>query len=161
MPTDHVSGDNALPSPALPYPSRGKNHTAPAKGIFGWVSTPPDNLTPEQRLFYDNYDPMEGVTTASVLGGFFVFVCLIVVYKTKMKPKWKERRKKLYNTPATRSEVESSFSHIHKDFECIPLQTMRGCDDEEEDDIYYLDEYGNYVFPLSPTLPGSCSCPHR
>ena len=122
------------------------------------------NLSPDAKAFYDKYDPMEGVTTASVLSGFFVFCCLTVLYKTKCKPMWKERNKRLYNTPATHSEIESTFSHLHKDFECIPLQTMHGGGgtvDDDDDDIYYLDEFGNYVFPLSPTLPGTCSCPHR
>ena len=41
-------------------------------------------------------------------------------------------------------------------FECIPLQSV--CNEEEDDDdIYFLDEYGNYVFPLQNE--GSCSCP--
>jgi hypothetical protein len=44
-------------------------------------------------------------------------------------------------------------------FECIPLQSV--CNEEDNnDDIYFLDEYGNYVFPVSsPTIQGSCSCP--
>ena len=33
-----------------------------------------------------------GVNTACVLGGFFVFVCLLVLYKSKLKPMWKERQ---------------------------------------------------------------------
>ncbi len=43
-------------------------------------------------------------------------------------------------------------------FECIPLQSV--CNEEDNDDIYFLDEYGNYVFPVSssPTVQGSCSC---
>ncbi len=45
----------------------------------------------EIRDFYKNYDPMEGVLTAVVLGGFFAFVCLLVMYKTKCKPMWKNR----------------------------------------------------------------------
>ena len=45
-------------------------------------------------------------------------------------------------------------------FECIPLQTVCNDDDTDNDDIYFLDEFGNYVFPVStPTIPGSCSCP--
>ena len=45
-------------------------------------------------------------------------------------------------------------------FECIPLQSV--CNEEDtSDDIYFLDEYGNYVFPVSTpnTIQGSCSCP--
>ena len=81
--------------------------------------SPPPHLYPisaDELDFYGQYDAMEGVTTAGVLGGFFVFVCLLVVYKTKLKPMWKERRRRLHNTPATRSaaDMASSFSHLHK-----------------------------------------------
>jgi hypothetical protein len=34
-------------------------------------------------------------------------------------------------------------------------------EDSDEDDIFYLDDYGNYVFPLSSSLAGTCSCPQR
>jgi hypothetical protein len=34
-------------------------------------------------------------------------------------------------------------------------------EDSDEDDIFYLDDYGNYVFPLSNSLAGTCSCPQR
>ena len=139
--------------------------------------------------FYKNYDPREGIVTAIVLGGFFIFVSLLVLYKTKCKPMWKNRRKRLTNTPVTQSVVEGdSVGRCHFDFpsgcdevpaavvvdeedevdvtcdddfgfECIPLQTVCN-DDEDNDDIYFLDEFGNYVFPVStPTIPGSCSCP--
>ena len=30
-----------------------------------------------ESRFYAAYDPTEGITTASVLGGFFVLVCLL------------------------------------------------------------------------------------
>lgn len=148
----------------------------------------------ELELFYRTYDPKEGIVTAIVLGGFFVFVSLLVLYKTKCKPMWKNRRKRLTNTPVTQSVVEGdsfgggggmngslSFPYpsngdpgapvIIEDettfnceedfgFECIPLQPVCNDDYDDEDDIYFLDEYGNYVFPLStPTIPGSCSCP--
>eukprot|EP00090_Calanus_glacialis_P038643 TRINITY_DN67371_c0_g1_i1.p1 TRINITY_DN67371_c0_g1~~TRINITY_DN67371_c0_g1_i1.p1 ORF type:complete len:950 (+),score=100.15 TRINITY_DN67371_c0_g1_i1:2-2851(+) len=121
------------------------------------------DMTPKQAKFYGKYDSTEGITTAFVLGGFFVFVCLLVVYKTKLKPMWKERHAKRHDTtPATRSEMNSSFSHLHKDFECIPLQTIHNedCEELNEDDIYYADEFGNYVFPIMSPQPGSCSCPH-
>ena len=46
-------------------------------------------------------------------------------------------------------------------FECIPLQSV--CNEEDSnDDIYFLDEFGNYVFPVSSSpnnVQGSCSCP--
>ena len=141
----------------------------------------------ELDAFYRNYDPREGIVTAIVLGGFFVFVSLLVLYKTKCKPMWKNRRKRLTNTPVTHSVVEgdSLGGRCHLDFpsgledvttrdecdvnvtcddedfgfECIPLQTVCN-NDEDNDDIYFLDEFGNYVFPVStPTIPGSCSCP--
>jgi len=137
--------------------------------------------------FYKNYDPREGIVTAIVLGGFFVFVSLLVLYKTKCKPMWKNRKKRLTNTPVTHSVVEGDSLggrcnldfpsglddvtardecdvHVTCDdedfgFECIPLQTVCN-EDEDNDDIYFLDEFGNYVFPVStPTIPGSCSCP--
>lgn len=148
----------------------------------------------ELELFYKTYDPKEGIVTAIVLGGFFVFVSLLVLYKTKCKPMWKNRRKRLTNTPVTQSVVEGdsfgggangslSFPYptgldsgapiIIEDettfnceedfgFECIPLQPVcnDNYDEDDDDDIYFLDEFGNYVFPLStPTIPGSCSCP--
>ena len=47
--------------------------------------------TREEAEFYSSYKPMEGVMTALVLGGFFVFVCLLVLYKTQCKPMWKNR----------------------------------------------------------------------
>ena len=46
----------------------------------------------EEAEFYSSYKPMEGVMTALVLGGFFVFVCLLVLYKTQCKPMWKNRQ---------------------------------------------------------------------
>ena len=46
----------------------------------------------EEDEFYGTYKPMEGVMTAFVLGGFFVFVCILVLYKTQVKPMWKNRQ---------------------------------------------------------------------
>ena len=142
---------------------------------------------------------MEGALTAVVLGGFFAFVCLLVMYKTKCKPMWKNRRKRLTTTPATASVAEidenqqqltnpggavvvngaggppviqqqfendeCQFDEEIEDegdfgFECIPLQSVCN-EDDTDDDIYFLDEFGNYVFPLSSpnNVQGSCSCP--
>ena len=145
----------------------------------------------EIKEFYKNYDAMEGALTAIVLGGFFAFVCLLVMYKTKCRPMWKNRRKRLTTTPATASVAEIDGDtglpggipgslpnppviqqEFHEgcqfdpaedleeeeeyNFECIPLQSV--CNEEEnDDDIYFLDEYGNYVFPLQNE--GTCSCP--
>ena len=179
----------------------------------------------ELTKFYENYNAMEGVVTALVLGGFFAFVCLLVLYKTKCKPMWKNRRKRLTNTPATTSmidensvcppgvngtmptvdvvdtdpggiEAEDEYSdnedhhycdnpdclggdsdgyHHHLDpggggscddddlaYECIPLKSVfTGIEgdegDEEEEDIYFLDEFGNYVFPVSSPAPTAAS----
>jgi hypothetical protein len=153
--------------------------------------------TPE-ACFYKSYDPLEGAMTAIVLGGFFAFVCLLVMYKTKCKPMWKNRRKRLTTTPATASVAEAADEVSHQlnpagppviqqqgqgqfddlndqcqflgeecddfeddfGFECIPLQSV--CNEEDSnDDIYFLDEFGNYVFPVSSpnNVQGSCSCP--
>ena len=167
--------------------------------------------------FYRDYNIMDGAVTAIVLGGFFAFVCLLVVYKTKCKPMWKNRGKRLTTTPATASVADNPMSQsgmagdgqdslnqgnnskkgslgmlpldgknsecdrdedpsyrecegdceqcmdeeheppddAFDDFECIPLQTVN-CSEEDDDDIFFLDEFGNYVFPFStPTsLPG-------
>ena len=54
----------------------------------------PADLTCKQETFFAKYEPMEDVNTAGVLGGFFVFVCLLVLYKSKLKPMWKERHSK-------------------------------------------------------------------
>ena len=179
----------------------------------------------ELHKFYRNYNPMEGVLTAVVLGGFFAFVCLLVVYKTKCKPMWKNRKKRLTNTPATHSmnennehqpqcgpsvtvngirrtsfmddldekvegdeEEEEDEEDGSCEYECIPLKSVFTSssrvshgeggqlalrpgaeeDEEEEGDIYFLDEFGNYVFPLTSPVVGasggseavaSCSCP--
>ena len=155
-----------------------------------------DRQTTPEACFYEKYDPLEGAMTAIVLGGFFAFVCLLVMYKTKCKPMWKNRRKRLTTTPATASVAEAADEVSHQlnpagppviqqqgqfddlndqcqfleeqcddfeddfGFECIPLQSV--CNEEDSnDDIYFLDEFGNYVFPVSSpnNVQGSCSCP--
>jgi len=182
------------------------------------------NVSSQVNRFYSNYEPMEGVITAVVLGGFFAFVCLLVIYKTKCKPMWKNRRKRLTNTPATQSmadgneasfvppsvpcgrgidmlapviedgqvegccvyydeegdeeEDEDQYEDLgdQYEFECIPLRSVftggggggavdNGIGrDDEEGDIYFLDEYGNYVFPVAEASSGNflaatpCSC---
>lgn len=171
----------------------------PSSPIF--MRSPASTLSPKQlkdlelERFYQNYDPMEGLLTAVVLGGFFAFVCLMVVYKTKCKPMWKNRKKKLTNTPASMSVNNESFKANSSrttpgggaptlpnatcepyeeeeeefEFECIPLKSVftgggdedEDSDPEADDDIFFMDEYGNYVFPVpsSPgTVAGSCSC---
>ena len=173
-----------------------------------------NDLNAKQANFYSKYDSTEGVTTAVVLGGFFVFVCLLVVYKTKLKPLWKERiaRRQCSSPNAHRSDLARSLTqpglhketlahvclsnlsykyhqHQHllylqwrvlscllfvdlsgnmtkliiKDFECIPLQTLHNetCATLADDEIFYSDEFGNFVFPIVQQEPGSCSCPHR
>ena len=73
----------------------------PTLGLGGGVhKTPVPNripfatLSPERarqheiEQYYKNYDAMDGLVTAIVLGGFFAFVCLLVIYKTKCKPMW-------------------------------------------------------------------------
>jgi hypothetical protein len=78
---------------------------------------PSDKVLREMDLrnFYKNYDAMEGALTAVVLGGFFAFVCLLVMYKTKCKPMWQNRRKRLTTTPATASvgELDSNNHDMH------------------------------------------------
>ncbi|CAB4064516.1 unnamed protein product [Lepeophtheirus salmonis] len=149
----------------------------------------------ERREFYKNYNAMDGAITAVVLGGFFAFVCLLVVYKTKCKPMWKNRGKKLTNTPATQSNADIITNDEEDDeededeeerrdqiqrtsilnsppilsvtpaaedfgFECIPLR-MGGFSSSHDDegDLYYLDECGNYLFPVpTPNEPDLCSC---
>lgn len=182
---------SGLPSQSQ-FPSHMRNRNQPHPTTTQNLSE--DALRQQELdLFYKTYDPKEGIVTAIVLGGFFVFVSLLVLYKTKCKPMWKNRRKRLTNTPVTQSVVEGdsfgggpngslSFPYppgldpaapvIVEDettfngeddygFECIPLQPICNEDyNDEDDDIYFLDEFGNYVFPLStPTIPGSCSCP--
>ena len=194
---------------------------------------------PQEIEFYRNYNPMDGVVTATVLGGFFAFVCLLVLYKTKCKPMWKNRRKRLTNTPATHSVVETEPAagggtgiipqgtanycqnqptlglvvegqqqqaiisddileeDEEEDYEFIPLRSVfaaseggdqEGCGsvgvggagEDVEEDIYFLDEFGNYVFPVdyeeeagygeegglesgdvSAAARSCCSCPHE
>ena len=50
-------------------------------------------------------------------------------------------------------EMEDAFDEDDFEFECIPLKsvyTMSG-EDEDEEGVYFLDEFGNYVFPVSST----------
>ena len=95
------------PTPTSPFSAAAPPSTTPQHHHY--------HVSADELDFYGQYDPMEGVTTAVVLGGFFVFVCLLVVYKTKLKPLWKERNRRLNNTPANRStDLASSFSHLHK-----------------------------------------------
>ena len=80
-------------------------------------------LNSKQANFYSKYDSTEGVTTAVVLGGFFVFVCLLVVYKTKLKPLWKERTaRRQSGSPSTntnngRADLNRSLTQpgLHKE----------------------------------------------
>ena len=78
-----------------------------------------NDLNAKQVNFYSKYDSTEGVTTAVVLGGFFVFVCLLVVYKTKLKPLWKERtaRRQCSSPTALRSDLNRSLPQtgLHKE----------------------------------------------
>ena len=76
--------------------------------FFNRSNRPSDKVLRELEIkeFYKNYDAMEGALTAIVLGGFFAFVCLLVMYKTKCRPMWKNRRKRLTTTPATASVAE-------------------------------------------------------
>ena len=48
-------------------------------------------------------------------------------------------------------------------FECIPLQTLHSetCPELPDEEIFYSDEFGNYVFPLLAAPLGACSCPQR
>ena len=74
--------------------------------LFLFSGRPGDKLPRDIKDFYKSYDAYEGALTAIVLGGFFAFVCLLVMYKTKCKPMWKNRRKRLTTTPATASVAE-------------------------------------------------------
>ncbi len=212
----------------------GRSYVPPSPlspGVARSTLSPEVQREREKEEFYRNYDPMEGVVTAVVLGGFFAFVCLLVVYKTKCKPMWKNRRKRLHNTPATRSvadndmgkgelgvvadlateeggdngimdeqevvvgirepieccdgvdydydEDEDDYLDEEYEYECIPLRSVfsgveggggyveggggTAADGDEESDMYFLDEFGNYVFPvMAPSMPGSCLChPHE
>ena len=80
-------------------------------------STP--KLSPKAEKFYAKYDSTEGVTTAVVLGGFFVFVCLLVVYKTKLKPMWRERQAQRNNNASDPKSDLNSHSHLHKETESL------------------------------------------
>ena len=99
-------------SSTSPPPTPRSQHPTPHHNT-GIGPPPPTRMSHEEwlrevehREFYKNYNAMDGVVTAVVLGGFFAFVCLLVVYKTKCKPMWKNRRKRLTNTPATQSMAD-------------------------------------------------------
>ena len=98
-------------------PGSGRTFIPPSPPSPGVVrSTLPPDVARRREVdrFYRNYNPMEGIVTAVVLGGFFAFVCLLVVYKTKCKPMWKNRRKRLHNTPATHSVVDNEMGNSGK-----------------------------------------------
>jgi hypothetical protein len=203
-----ISGSLATPAPVTPvFQRRGpkKNTVLIPENFLSKMSWDPDQCEQIEN-FYRDYNIMDGAVTAVVLGGFFAFVCLLVVYKTKCKPMWKNRGKRLTTTPATASVAEGPImsgvcgdgieslnqgdtgnkgstcmlpldgnehecggedhpcvhdcdddcEHCVGDededafggFECIPLQTVN-CSEEDDDDIFFLDEFGNYVFPIS------------
>ena len=75
----------------------------------------PPKLSRKAEKFYAKYDSTEGVTTAIVLGGFFVFVCLLVVYKTKLKPMWRERQAQQNNSTTDQKSDLNSHNHLHKE----------------------------------------------
>jgi len=203
-----ISDSLATPAPTPVFRQRGpKPNTVlipeDYKNASGWDKQQCNQI----EDFYRDYDIMDGAVTAVVLGGFFAFVCLLVVYKTKCKPMWKNRGKRLTTTPATASVAENPITSVgggdgieslnqgvtgnkgstcmlpldgnehecggeghpcvhdcddecehcvgeNEDedafdgFECIPLQTVN-CSEDDDDDIFFLDEFGNYVFPIS------------
>ena len=94
-----------------------------------------------EREFYKTYDSHEGFITAIVLGGFFAFVCILVMYKTKCKPMWKNRRKRLTTTPATASVAELD-DNVVGNGSLIPPAVVHqqfdsdNCQFDEEDDEF-------------------------
>ena len=101
----------------------------------------PKHLSRLEREFYKSYDSHEGFITAIVLGGFFAFVCLLVMYKTKCKPMWKNRRKRLTTTPATASVAELD-DNVVGNGSLIPPAVVHqqfdsdNCQFDEEDDEF-------------------------
>ena len=99
------------------------------------------HLSRLEREFYKSYDSHEGFITAIVLGGFFAFVCLLVMYKTKCKPMWKNRRKRLTTTPATASVAELD-DNVVGNGSLIPPAVVHqqfdsdNCQFDEEDDEF-------------------------
>ncbi len=165
--------------------SPGRSYFPPSPPPPGPRSTLPPEVARarEAERFYRNYDPKEGVVTAVVLGGFFAFVCLLVVYKTKCKPMWKNRRKRLHNTPATHSMVDneqpraaaaaanaaaSSSADFGTDLagegggaEAVEAGPLECCDgdydddyDQDYDDDDYLDDYEYECIPLRSVFAG-------
>ena len=92
------------------YSRQANSSTSLSKSQF----TPP-KLSPKAEKFYAKYDSTEGVTTAIVLGGFFVFVCLLVVYKTKLKPMWRERQSQRKSNATDQKSDLNSHNHLHKE----------------------------------------------
>ena len=216
-----LSDSLATPIPSTPMFNTAEERRPNNSGIqipneyrlrMGWSREQEEQI----EMFYKGYDIMDGAVTAVVLGGFFAFVCLLVLYKTKVKPMWKNRGKRLTTTPATASvaeppnlsgvggslggmesitqgenifkgspcrlpldgkehdysggnnhpcvqdcvddcencvgeQEEEEEDEVFDGFECIPLQTVNYSEENDDDDIFFLDEFGNYVFPISTT----------
>ena len=120
------SSTSDLPSSINPLPPRflsstHQNHSGQAKSSsnssFSLTKSQfsPPKLSPKAEKFYAKYDSTEGVTTAIVLGGFFVFVYLLVVYKTKLKPMWRERQARKNNNASDPKTDLNSHNHLHKE----------------------------------------------
>ena len=116
------SSTSDLPSSINPLPPRflsstHQNHSDQAKSSTSLSKSQfsPPKLSPKAEKFYAKYDSTEGVTTAIVLGGFFVFVCLLVVYKTKLKPMWRERQARRNNSATDQKTDLNSHNHLHKE----------------------------------------------
>ena len=64
-------------------------------------------------------------------------------------------------TPASKSDLNSSLSQLQRDFECIPLQALHSelCEALQDGHLFYADEFGNYVFPV--VAQPACSCTNR
>jgi len=104
--------------------------------------------------------------TAVVLGGFFAFVCLLVLYKTKCKPMWKNRRKRLTNTPATQSMVDGNEASYgppsapcgrgidilepRVDVEDVDADESCYYDDEDGEDYEGFEGHDEYEFECIP-----------
>ena len=83
-----------------------------------------------------------------------------MLYKSKLKPWYKERRDGPESTPMVTGDIQGELV-LSRDLECIPLQTIHSEQCEEGDEeLYYLDTQGDYIFPSLPPAPSTCSCPH-